>query len=304
MLLSRLAFIFEVYYPLDLFMIDFQSDTLKNQIQTWLSEDVGTGDYSSLASIDSNAVANSVLILKDDGVVAGLQLAALVFSEIDASIEFDVLAEDGTYYSKGTILAKASGNAQSLLKGERLMLNLLQRLSGIATQTRVVVDLVKNTSVKLLDTRKTTPGLRILEKWAVTMGGGYNHRIGLYDMIMLKDNHIDSSGGITTAVNKTKKYLAENQLDLKIEVETRNLDEVNEALTVGVDRIMLDNFTPSLCVEAVKIIAGQCETEASGGITLSNIKEYAESGVTYISLGYLTHSVKALDISFKTKLKN
>ncbi len=285
-------------------MIDFQSDTLKNQIQTWLSEDVGTGDYSSLASIDSNAVANSVLILKDDGVVAGLQLAALVFSEIDASIEFNVLAEDGTYYSKGTILAKASGNAQSLLKGERLMLNLLQRLSGIATQTRVVVDLVKNTSVKLLDTRKTTPGLRILEKWAVTMGGGYNHRIGLYDMIMLKDNHIDSSGGITTAVNKTKKYLAENQLDLKIEVETRNLDEVNEALTVGVDRIMLDNFTPSLCVEAVKIIAGQCETEASGGITLSNIKEYAESGVTYISLGYLTHSVKALDISFKTKLKN
>ncbi len=285
-------------------MIDFQSDTLKNQIQTWLSEDVGTGDYSSLASIDSNAVANSVLILKDDGVVAGLQLAALVFSEIDASIEFDVLAEDGTYYSKGTILAKASGNAQSLLKGERLMLNLLQRLSGIATQTRVVVDLVKNTSVKLLDTRKTTPGLRILEKWAVTMGGGYNHRIGLYDMIMLKDNHIDSSGGITTAVNKTKKYLAENQLDLKIEVETRNLDEVNEALTVGVDRIMLDNFDPSLCVEAVKIIAGQCETEASGGITLSNIKEYAESGVTYISLGYLTHSVKALDISFKTKLKN
>lgn len=285
-------------------MIDFQSDTLKNQIQTWLSEDVGTGDYSSLASIDSNAVANSVLILKDDGVVAGLQLAALVFSEIDASIEFNVLAEDGTYYSKGTILAKASGNAQSLLKGERLMLNLLQRLSGIATQTRVVVDLVKNTSVKLLDTRKTTPGLRILEKWAVTMGGGYNHRIGLYDMIMLKDNHIDSSGGITTAVNKTKKYLAENQLDLKIEVETRNLDEVNEALTVGVDRIMLDNFDPSLCVEAVKIIAGQCETEASGGITLSNIKEYAESGVTYISLGYLTHSVKALDISFKTKLKN
>ena len=285
-------------------MIDFQSDTLKNQIQTWLSEDVGTGDYSSLASIDSNAVANSVLILKDDGVVAGLQLAALVFSEIDASIEFNVLAEDGTYYSKGTILAKASGNAQSLLKGERLMLNLLQRLSGIATQTRVVVDLVKNTSVKLLDTRKTTPGLRILEKWAVTMGGGYNHRIGLYDMIMLKDNHIDSSGGITTAVNKTKKYLAENQLDLKIEVETRNLDEVNEALAVSVDRIMLDNFTPSLCVEAVKIIAGQCETEASGGITLSNIKEYAESGVTYISLGYLTHSVKALDISFKTKLKN
>lgn len=285
-------------------MIDFQSNSLKNQIHSWLSEDVGEGDFSSLASIDSSAVANSVLILKDDGVVAGLQLAALVFSEIDTSIEFEILAQDGQFYPKGTILAKASGNAQSLLKGERLMLNLLQRLSGIATQTRVVVDLVKNTSVKLLDTRKTTPGLRLLEKWAVTMGGGFNHRIGLYDMIMLKDNHIDSSGGITTAVDKTKKYLTENNLNLKIEVETRNLDEVNEALAVGVDRIMLDNFTPALCVEAVKIIDGQCETEASGGITLSNIKEYAESGVTYISLGYLTHSVKALDISFKTKLKN
>jgi nicotinate-nucleotide pyrophosphorylase (carboxylating) len=285
-------------------MIDFQSNSLKNQIQTWLSEDVGEGDYSSLASINSTAIANSVLILKDDGVVAGLQLASLVFLEIDASIEFEILAQDGQFYPKGTILAKASGNAQSLLKGERLMLNLLQRLSGIATQTRVVVDLVKDTSVKLLDTRKTTPGLRILEKWAVTMGGGFNHRIGLYDMIMLKDNHIDSSGGITTAVDKTKKYLTENNLNLKIEVETRNLDEVNEALAVGVDRIMLDNFTPSLCSEAVKMIGNQCETEASGGITLNNIKEYAESGVTYISLGYLTHSVKALDISFKTKLKN
>jgi len=285
-------------------MIDFQSNSLKNQIQTWLTEDVGDGDFSSLASIDSNAIANSVLILKDDGVVAGLQLAALVFSEIDPTIEFDILAEDGHFYSKGTILAKASGNAQSLLKGERLMLNLLQRLSGIATQTRVVVDLVNNTTVKLLDTRKTTPGLRLLEKWAVTMGGGYNHRIGLYDMIKLKDNHIDSSGSITTAVNKTKKYLTQNNLDLKIEVETRNLDEVKEAMAVGVDRIMLDNFNPTLCSEAVKIINNQCETEASGGITLNNIKEYAESGVTYISLGYLTHSVKALDISFKTKLKN
>ena len=284
-------------------MIDFNSDFLKNQISQWLIEDVGTGDYSSLASIDKNATAESNLILKETGVVAGLELAKIIFNVIDPGVQINVLSSDGVYHEKGSILATAIGNAQSLLKGERLMLNLLQRLSGIATQTRVVVDLVKNTSVKLLDTRKTTPGLRMLEKWAVTMGGGYNHRIGLYDMIMLKDNHIDSSGGITTAVNKTKKYLADNQLDLKIEVETRNLDEVNEALAVGVDRIMLDNFTPSLCVEAVKIIAGQCETEASGGITLSNIKEYAESGVTYISLGYLTHSVKALDISFKTKLK-
>jgi nicotinate-nucleotide pyrophosphorylase (carboxylating) len=284
-------------------MIDFNSDFLKNQISQWLIEDVGTGDYSSLASIDKNATAESNLILKETGVVAGLELAKIIFNVIDPGVQINVLSSDGVYYEKGSILATAIGNAQSLLKGERLMLNLLQRLSGIATQTKVVVDLVQGTGVKLLDTRKTTPGLRQLEKWAVTMGGGYNHRIGLYDMIMLKDNHIDSSGGITTAVNKTKKYLADNQLDLKIEVETRNLDEVNEALAVGVDRIMLDNFTPSLCVEAVKIIAGQCETEASGGITLSNIKEYAESGVTYISLGYLTHSVKALDISFKTKLK-
>jgi nicotinate-nucleotide pyrophosphorylase (carboxylating) len=285
-------------------MIDFQSNSLKNQIQTWLSEDVGDGDYSSLASIDKHATAESNLILKDHGVVAGLELAKIIFNVIDPDVQINVLASDGVYYEKGTILATAIGNAQSLLKGERLMLNLLQRLSGIATQTRVVVDMVKNTSVKLLDTRKTTPGLRILEKWAVTMGGGFNHRIGLYDMIMLKDNHIDSSGGITSAVNKTKEYLKANNLNLKIEVETRNLDEVKEALAVGVDRIMLDNFNPSLCVEAVNIIDNQCETEASGGITLSNIKEYAESGVTYISLGYLTHSVKALDISFKTKLKN
>jgi len=285
-------------------MIDFKSDFLKNQISQWLLEDVGAGDYSSLASIDKHATAESNLILKDTGVVAGLELAKTIYYVIDPNVQINVLASDGVYYEKGSILATAIGNAQSLLKGERLMLNLLQRLSGIATQTKVVVDLVKDSSVKLLDTRKTTPGLRILEKWAVTMGGGYNHRIGLYDMIMLKDNHIDSSGGITTAVAKTKKYLKENNLDLKIEVETRNLNEVKEALDAGVDRIMLDNFSPSLCIEAVKIIAGQCETEASGGINLSNIKEYAESGVTYISLGYLTHSVKALDISFKTKLKN
>lgn len=285
-------------------MIDFNSDFLKNQISQWLLEDVGSGDYSSLASIDNHATAESKLILKDNGVVAGLELAKVIFNCIDPSVEINVLASDGVYYEKGTILATAHGNAQSLLKGERLMLNLLQRLSGIATQTKVAVDMVEGTGVKLLDTRKTTPGLRHLEKWAVTMGGGFNHRIGLYDMIMLKDNHIDSSGGITTAVNRTKQYLKENNLNLKIEVETRNMDEVNEALSVGVDRIMLDNFNPEQCKIAVDVIGNQCETEASGGITLSNLKEYAHSGVTYISLGYFTHSVKALDISFKTKLKN
>ncbi len=284
-------------------MIDFNSDFLKNQILQWLSEDVGGGDYSSLASIDKNAIAESKLILKDNGVVAGLELAKTIFNVIDPTVQINVLATDGVYYEKGSILATATGNAQSLLKGERLMLNLMQRLSGIATQTKVAVDLVQGTTVKLLDTRKTTPGLRHLEKWAVTMGGGYNHRIGLYDMIMLKDNHIDSSGGITTAVNKTKQYLEEHNLNLKIEVETRNMDEVNEALSVGVDRIMLDNFNPEQCKIAVEVIGDQCETEASGGIGLNNLKDYAPSGVTYISLGYFTHSVKALDISFKTKLK-
>ena len=234
--------------------MDFNSVILKNQINQWLDEDVGPGDFSSLASIDDSALAESTLLLKDSGVVAGLELVKIIFNVIDSSIQINVLAEDGVYYEKGTILATASGNAQSLLKGERLMLNLIQRLSGIATQTKVAVDLVKGTGVKLLDTRKTTPGLRQLEKWAVTMGGGYNHRIGLYDMIMLKDNHIDSSGGIEVAVQRTKQFLVDKKLDLKIEVETRNLDEVKQALNVGVDRIMLDNFTPEGCKVAVDLI--------------------------------------------------
>ncbi len=285
-------------------MIDFNSEMFRNQINDWLLEDVGPGDYSSLASIDSQTQADSTLLLKDSGVVAGLELAKTIFDIIDPSVQINLIAQDGVFYEKGTILATASGNAQSLLKGERLMLNLMQRLSGIATQTKIAVDMVKDTQVKLLDTRKTTPGLRHLEKWAVTMGGGFNHRIGLYDMIMLKDNHIDSSGGITVAVEKTKKFLSQNNLNLKIEVETRNMEEVKEALNAGVDRIMLDNFNPEQCKLAVEFINNQCETEASGGIGLQNLKEYALSGVTYISLGYFTHSVKALDISFKTKFKS
>ncbi len=285
-------------------MIDFKSESLRNQINDWLLEDVGPGDFSSLASIDSRTQADSTLLLKDNGVVAGLELAKTIFEIIDPTVTFNLIAHDGGFYEKGTVLATASGNAQSLLKGERLMLNLMQRFSGIATQTKIAVDMVKDTGVKLLDTRKTTPGLRHLEKWAVTMGGGYNHRIGLYDMIMLKDNHIDSSGGITVAVRKTKEFLSQNNLDLKIEVETRNMEEVNEALNTGVDRIMLDKFNPDQCKVAVDFINNKCETEASGGIGLHNLKEYALSGVTYISLGYFTHSVKALDISFKTKFKS
>jgi nicotinate-nucleotide pyrophosphorylase (carboxylating) len=213
------------------------------------------------------------------------------------------MAKDGDYLLSGTQLASARGNVHALLAGERLMLNFMQRLSGVATQTYNAVGIVRGTGATILDTRKTTPGLRMLEKWAVTMGGGKNHRIGLYDMVMLKDNHNDSAGGITAAVNRTKAYLLEKGLDLGIEVETRNIDEVNEVLAAGgVQRIMLDNFSPSACVEAVKVIADRCETEASGGINLGNLRSYAETGVDFISLGSLTHSVSSLDISFKTKV--
>jgi nicotinate-nucleotide pyrophosphorylase (carboxylating) len=272
-------------------------------VDQWLKEDVGAGDFSSLASIDINTRAESTLILKADGVVAGLALAKFVFAKIDDSIEFEPLIQDGTYHHSGTILGTANGSAHGLLKGERLMLNLLQRLSGIATQTHSILKLVEGTGLKILDTRKTTPGLRMLEKWAVTMGGGMNHRMGLYDMIMLKDNHLDSAGGIDVAVKRTKQFLKEHNLVLKIEVETRNLDEVQQALDAGVDRIMFDNFTPELCRQGVTLVENRCETEASGGISASNIRQYAETGVNFISIGSLTHSVMALDISFKTKLK-
>jgi nicotinate-nucleotide pyrophosphorylase (carboxylating) len=272
-------------------------------VDQWLKEDVGAGDFSSLASIDINTRAESTLILKADGVVAGLALAKFVFAKIDDSIEFEPLVQDGTYHHSGTILGTANGSAHGLLKGERLMLNLLQRLSGIATQTHSILKLVEGTGLKILDTRKTTPGLRMLEKWAVTMGGGMNHRMGLYDMIMLKDNHLDSAGGIEVAVKRTKQFLKEHNLVLKIEVETRNLDEVQQALDAGVDRIMFDNFTPELCRQGVTLVENRCETEASGGISASNIRQYAETGVNFISIGSLTHSVMALDISFKTKLK-
>ncbi len=270
--------------------------------ETWLSEDVGTGDHSSLASILVSGEAQSRLLLKEDGVIAGLELAAALFKYIDPSVQFTLKAKDGEYLPKGTLLAEASGSAHSLLKGERLMLNLMQRLSGIATQTHQVVQKVKGTGLTILDTRKTTPGLRTLEKWAVTQGGGKNHRMGLFDMIMLKDNHIDAAGGIDNAVLRTKEYLATNKLNLKVEVETRNLDEVRQALFHKVDRIMFDNFSPEQCREGVKLVNGAAETEASGGISLENIYEYAQTGVDFISVGALTHSVKALDISFKTTL--
>ena len=283
--------------------LDFHSVEFTNSMDLWLSEDVGPGDYSSLGSIDADAIGTSQLILKEDGVIAGLDWAKVFLNRVDSNIKFEVFYNDGDFLPKGSILAHAEGNVRSLLKAERLMLNVMQRLSGVATQTRQLVEFVKDTGVTLLDTRKTTPGLRMLEKWAVSLGGAQNHRIGLYDMVMLKDNHVDSAGGITAAVEKTRKFLSEQNLDLKIEVETRNLDEVNEALVNKVDRIMFDNFSIDLCKEAVKLVDKRAETEASGGITRDSIREYALTGVQFISVGALTHSVSALDISFKTKIK-
>lgn len=283
--------------------MDFRSQEIIELIDRCFAEDIGSGDHSSLASIPQGTVGESRLLLKQDGVIAGLEFGEVILRRLDPNLEWVAMAKDGDYLHSGTQLASARGNVHALLAGERLMLNFMQRLSGVATQTYNAVEIVRGTGATILDTRKTTPGLRMLEKWAVTMGGGKNHRIGLYDMVMLKDNHNDSAGGITAAVNRTKAYLLEKGLDLGIEVETRNMDEVNEVLAVGgVQRIMLDNFSPSACIEAVKVIADRCETEASGGINLGNLRSYAETGVDFISLGSLTHSVSSLDISFKTKV--
>jgi nicotinate-nucleotide pyrophosphorylase (carboxylating) len=272
-------------------------------IEQALLEDIGNGDHSSLSCIAKDKVSSAKLIFKDNGIAAGMSIAETILRINDVSCEIDMLIRDGDKVTKGDIGFVVRGNAQALLKSERLLLNIMQRLSGIATVTSHAMSLISHTATKVLDTRKTTPNLRILEKWAVTVGGGYNHRIGLYDMIMLKDNHVDVAGGIIPAIEKAKTYLADKQLDLGIEIETRTLDEVRQALTMlPIQRIMLDNYSPELCRQAVELIAGKCETEASGGITLANIAEYADAGVDFISLGMLTHSVKSLDISFKIKL--
>ena len=265
-----------------------------------LKEDVGSGDHSSLSCIGDTTISSARLIFKDTGIAAGLNIAYTILKLNDPDVVIEPLMSDGDTVKHGDIGFIVKGKAQGLLKSERLLLNIMQRLSGIATVTKKAVEAIGNYPTKVLDTRKTTPNLRVLEKWAVTAGGGENHRFGLYDMIMLKDNHIDVSGGITNAINKAKNYLESNQLSLGIEVETRNLIEVQEALdAMPIQRIMLDNFSPALTAEAVKLINGRCETEASGGITLENIRDYAAAGVDFISLGMLTHSVKSLDISFK-----
>ncbi|MEP2024070.1 MAG: carboxylating nicotinate-nucleotide diphosphorylase [Reichenbachiella sp.] len=269
-------------------------------IDSALKEDIGDGDHSTLSSIPEDLEQEARLLIKGDGVIAGIQLAEWIFKRFDPELEVTVLKQDGDVVSEGEVGLTVKGKARSILSTERLVLNCMQRMSGIATYTRELTDMIKHTHAQLLDTRKTAPNFRICEKWAVKIGGGENHRFGLYDMVMLKDNHVDYAGGIKAAVASTKKYLADNDKDLRIEVETRNLDEVRDAIEVGgVDVIMLDNMLPSAMREAIQIIGGKCKTEASGGITEKNIKEMAETGVDYISIGALTHSYTSLDISLK-----
>lgn len=278
----------------------FTSQQCIDFIRRSLQEDVGSGDHSSLAAIPQGTQGKARLLLKEDGIIAGLELGIAIFKEVDPGLKIELLLKDGDKVKKADVGLTVEGSVHSILKSERLVLNCMQRLSGIATITNKIVSKLEGLHTRILDTRKTTPGLRFLEKWAVKVGGGYNHRIGLYDMIMLKDNHVDYAGGITAAVDRTKQYLAEKGLDLKIEVETRNVEEVNEVLQAGgVHRVMFDNFSPEVMKEAVKLVDGRLETEASGGITIENVREYAETGVDFISIGALTHSVKSLDISLK-----
>jgi nicotinate-nucleotide pyrophosphorylase (carboxylating) len=273
---------------------------LRALIRHALDEDTGEGDHSSLACIPASAKGRARLLIKESGIIAGIRVAREVFRMTDPSLKIETFFSDGQHISFGDIALTAEGNMHSLLRSERLVLNLMQRMSGIATATALYVEKVRGTKARITDTRKTTPGLRFLEKEAVRLGGGTNHRMGLYDMIMLKDNHTDFAGGITTAITRTKEYLRKNNLSLRIEVESRNLKEVNEILAAsGVDRIMLDNFTIPMTVEAVKIIGNAAETESSGGINLENVRDYALCGVDFISIGALTHHINSLDMSLK-----
>lgn len=273
---------------------------LQDFIHSAFREDVGEGDHSSLASIPEKAVSKARLLVKDSGVLAGVDLALQIFKHADRSLVVDVKIEDGAYVAPGDVAFIVTGLSRSILTAERLVLNCMQRMSGIATKTREMSDLIKGTSAHILDTRKTTPNFRLLEKWAVLIGGGYNHRIGLFDMIMLKDNHIDIAGGIKQAIVQTNDYLRATKKKLKIEVETRSLQEVEEVLAIGnVDVIMLDNMDVETMKKAVKMIGGKYKVEASGGITEETIREVALSGVDYISVGALTHSIRSLDLSLK-----
>jgi nicotinate-nucleotide pyrophosphorylase (carboxylating) len=275
-------------------------EKINDFITSALKEDVGDGDHSSLSSIPSNAVNKARLIIKGDGIIAGLSLALMIFEKVDPSLKVELLLKDGQPVKYGDIGLIVKGKAQSILTAERLVLNCMQRMSGIATFTNHLAKKIAHTTAKLLDTRKTTPNFRMMEKWAVFIGGGMNHRYGLFDMIILKDNHVDYAGGIENAIRSAHRYLKEKNKNLKIEVETRNLEEVKQVLEIGsVHRIMLDNMTPSMMKEAVRMINGKYEVEASGGVNEETIVEIAETGVDFISVGALTHSMKSMDISLK-----
>jgi nicotinate-nucleotide pyrophosphorylase (carboxylating) len=265
-----------------------------------LSEDVGDGDHTSLATIEAGTQGKAKLLVKDTGILAGVELAKEIFEVVDPNLQLEVFLNDGAEVKPKDIAFTVTGDAQNILKAERLVLNCMQRMSGIATKTNEIVDLLQGTNTKVLDTRKTTPGLRYLEKWAVRIGGGVNHRIGLYDMILIKDNHVDYSGGIRPAIENANRYLEDTGKKLAIEIEVRNLDELEQVLQTGkVNRILLDNFNFDSLRQAVSMIEGRYITEASGGITIDNIRDYADCGVDYVSVGALTHSVKSLDLSLK-----
>ena len=265
------------------------------------AEDIGDGDHTTLCCIPADEMGKQHLLVKEEGILAGVEIAKKVFHKFDPELKMTVFINDGAHVKPGDVAFVVEGRVRSLLQTERLMLNIMQRMSGIATMTAKYMDRLKGLKTKVLDTRKTTPGMRMLEKEAVKIGGGMNHRIGLFDMILLKDNHVDFAGGIVNAINKANEYIKANHKDgMKIEIEVRNFDELDEALVTGhVDRIMLDNFTPENTKKAVDIVAGRCELESSGGITFDTLRDYGECGVDYISVGALTHSVKVLDMSFK-----
>ena len=275
-------------------------ENIQQFIKSALQEDIGEGDHSSLAAVPAEATQRARLLIKDDGILAGVALAQQIFAAVEPSLQVEVLMQDGDAMHPGDIAFTVSGKAQAILSAERLVLNCMQRMSGIATYTHHLNTLIRHTKAQLLDTRKTTPNFRLAEKWAVVIGGGTNHRYALYDMVMLKDNHVDYAGGIRAALERTRQYLQEQNKPLRIEIETRNLDEVQQVLDIGgVDVIMLDNMSPEEMKQAVALIGKQYETEASGNITEDTIAAAAESGVDYISVGALTHSVKSLDMSLK-----
>ncbi len=271
-------------------------------IKSALAEDIGEGDFSTLAAVPASKSSKAQLLVKDDGIIAGLELAERIFHEVDPALHVTFFKRDGVPIKNGDVAFTVEGTSQAILSAERLVLNCMQRMSGIATYTNQLCKLIEGTGAQLMDTRKTTPNFRLMEKWAVALGGGMNHRFALYDMVMLKDNHVDMAGGIRAAIENTKKYLAEKHKELRIEIETRNLKEVEEVLQVGgVDVIMLDNMSREEMKKAVLMIGRRFKTEASGGITESNLRSVAECGVDYISVGALTHSVKSLDLSLKAE---